>query len=66
MERAIKHHGISKDHFSLYLKELEFRYNNRHAAIFDKGTNYFCELIPSTNNDVLFHYITWHAIQIII
>lgn len=28
-ERMLKYHGISKKHFALYLKELEFRYNHR-------------------------------------
>jgi len=28
-ERLIKHHGVSKEKFPLYLKEMEFRYNNR-------------------------------------
>jgi len=39
-ERLIKHHGVSKTHFPLYLKELEFRYNNRHKDIFDKVADY--------------------------
>jgi len=29
-ERLIKYHGVSKEKFPLYLKEMEFRYNNRH------------------------------------
>jgi len=33
-ERLIKHHGVSKHKFFLYLKELEFRYNNREADLF--------------------------------
>jgi len=45
-ERFIKHHGVSKEQFPLYLKELEFRYNNRHSDIFDKVANYLCELLP--------------------
>jgi transposase len=28
-ERFVKHHGISREKFPLYLKELEFRYNHR-------------------------------------
>ena len=28
-ERLIKYHGVSKTNFPLYLKEMEFRYNNR-------------------------------------
>jgi len=34
-EHFIKHHGVSKEYFPLYLKELEFRYNNRNSDIFD-------------------------------
>ena len=33
-ERLIKHHGVSKEKFPLYLKEMEFRYNNRNIEIF--------------------------------
>src|SRR5512135_2800129 len=33
-ERLIKFHGVSKEKFPLYLKEMEFRYNNRHQNIF--------------------------------
>ena len=29
-ERLIKFHGISREKFPLYLKEMEFRYNDRH------------------------------------
>jgi len=45
-ERIIKHHGISKEKFPLYLKELEFRYNNRHTDIFEKVSDYLCDLVP--------------------
>ena len=48
-ERLIKHHGVSKTHFPLYLKELEFRYNNRHTDIFDKVADYLCDLVPELN-----------------
>lgn len=48
-ERLIKHHGVSKTHFPLYLKELEFRYNNRYMDIFDKVTDYLCDLVPKLN-----------------
>jgi transposase len=48
-ERLIKHHGVSKKHFPLYLKELEFRYNNRSMDIFDKVTDYLCDLVPKLN-----------------
>ena len=45
-ERLIKHHGVSKENFPLYLKELEFRYNHRHADIFDIVSDYLCDLVP--------------------
>jgi len=45
-ERLIKHHGVSKNYFPLYLKELEFRYNNRNEDIFDQVATYLCDLVP--------------------
>jgi transposase len=45
-ERLIKHHGVSKENFPLYLKELEFRYNHRHTDIFEIVANYLCDLVP--------------------
>lgn len=39
-ERLIKHHGISPHKFILYLKEMEWRYNNRNEDIFDLIVNY--------------------------
>jgi transposase len=33
-ERFLKYHGVSKDHFLLYLKEMEFRYNYRKQNIY--------------------------------
>jgi transposase len=45
-ERLIKHHGVSKENFPLYLKELEFRYNHRHTDIFEIISNYLCDLLP--------------------
>lgn len=44
-ERLIKHHGVSKTSFPFYLKELEFRYNNRKADIFDLVADYMCDLV---------------------
>lgn len=35
-QRLLRYHGISKELFGLYLKELEFRYNNRQSNLFDK------------------------------
>src|SRR5512139_2470745 len=45
-ERLMKHHGVSKARFPLYLKELEFRYNHRTADLFDQVANYLCDLVP--------------------
>lgn len=45
-ERLIKHHGISPKYFPQYLKELEFRYNNRHRDILKIVSNYLCDLVP--------------------
>jgi transposase len=45
-ERFIKHHGVSKKYFPLYLKELEFLYNNRNHDIFDLIANCLCDLVP--------------------
>jgi len=38
-ERFHKYHGVSKDHFFLYLKELEFRFNERQLNIFNLLVN---------------------------
>lgn len=48
-ERIIKHHGVSKEKFPLYLKELEFRYNHRHTDIFENVADYLCDLVPKLN-----------------
>ena len=45
-ERLIKHHGVSKENFPLYLKELEFRYNHRHMDIFEIVSDFLCDLVP--------------------
>jgi transposase len=34
-ERLIKHHGISKEKFLYYIKEMEWRYNNREKDLYD-------------------------------
>lgn len=39
-ERLIKHHGLSKHRFPLYLKEMEFRYNHRHQELFPLLTQF--------------------------
>jgi transposase len=45
-ERLIKFHGVSKEKFPLYLKEMEFRYNNRHQNIFPLLVSKLCNLVP--------------------
>ncbi len=45
-ERLIKFHGISKEKFPLYLKEMEFRYNNRDKSLFDLMAQNLCNLVP--------------------
>ena len=39
-ERLIKFHGVSKEKFIYYLKEQEWRYNNRFKNLFDILLNY--------------------------
>ena len=46
-ERIIKHHGVSPERFPLYLKELEFRYNNREEDIFPLLVSYISMLVPN-------------------
>jgi transposase len=45
-ERLIKYHGVSKEKFPLYLKEMEFRYNNRNTPIFIQLAKYLVNLVP--------------------
>jgi transposase len=45
-ERIIKFHGVSKEKFPLYLKEMEFRYNNRHHNLFNLIVQKLCNLVP--------------------
>ncbi len=45
-ERLAKHHGISPRKFPLYLKEMEFRYNNRDKDIFEILLKYITKLVP--------------------
>jgi transposase-like protein len=35
-ERLLKYHGLKEENFPYYLKELEFRYNNRSENLFEK------------------------------
>jgi len=45
-ERLIKHHGVSRKFFPLYLKELEFRYNYRQQNLFNKLCQFLCDFVP--------------------
>lgn len=45
-ERLIKHHGVSKERFPLYLKEMEFRYNNRDKPLFNLLVHFLTNLVP--------------------
>jgi len=42
----IKHHGVSRKFFPLYLKELEFRYNYRQQNLFNKICQFLCDFVP--------------------
>jgi transposase len=45
-KKLTKHRGISAERFPLYLKELEFRYNNRNQDIFPTLVEYLCDFVP--------------------
>lgn len=45
-ERLIKHHGVSKEKFPFYLKEMEFRYNNRDKSLFLLLCKYLVSTVP--------------------
>jgi len=44
-QRLAKFHGVSPGKFPLYLKEMEFRYNNRDEDIFEILVNYTVKLV---------------------
>ena len=44
-ERLAKFHGVSKEKFPLYLKEMEFRYNNRRENLFNMLAQNICSLV---------------------
>lgn len=46
-ERLLKYHGVSKEKFPLYLKELEYRYNNRNKNLFVLLTKLMSEFVPN-------------------
>ena len=45
-ERLVKFHGISKEYFPIYIKELELRYNNRDTQLFETLVKNVCQLVP--------------------
>jgi transposase len=45
-QRLIKFHGVSKEKFPLYLKEMEFRYNNRNQNLFNILAQNLCDFVP--------------------
>lgn len=45
-ERLLKFHGISRERFFLYMKEMEFRYNHRHEDLFILFAQNLCALLP--------------------
>ena len=46
-ERLMKYHGVSKEKFPLYLKELEYRYNNRNKDLFLLLTQLLADFVPN-------------------
>lgn len=47
--RLAAHHGVSSEHFPLYLKELEFRYNHRGSALAPLLLRYLCDFVPQAD-----------------
>jgi transposase len=45
-QRLAAHNGVSADHFPLYLKELEFRYNHRRRDLVPILLSYLCDFVP--------------------
>ena len=45
-QRLMKFHGVSKEKFPLYLKEMEFRYNNRNHDLFNLLAQKITNLVP--------------------
>ena len=46
-ERLMKYHGVSKEKFPFYLKELEYRYNNRDKDMFVLLTKLMADFVPN-------------------
>lgn len=46
-ERLMKYHGVSKEKFPWYLKELEYRYNHRNEDLFLLLTKLLADFVPN-------------------
>ena len=46
-ERLMKYHGVSKEKFPWYLKELEYRYNHRNQDLFVLLTKLLADFVPN-------------------
>ena len=46
-QRLAKFHGVSKEKFPLYLKEMEFRYNYREHDLFELLAKRLCNLVSN-------------------
>lgn len=46
-ERIIKFHGVSKEWFPYYLKEMEFRYNHRNQSLFELLVSYLTKFVQN-------------------
>jgi len=46
-QRLAKFHGVSKEKFPLYLKEMEFRFNNRNHDLFELLAQKITNLVPN-------------------
>ena len=51
-ERLSKYHGVSPGKLALYLREMEFRWEHRNAALFEGALDALCAFVPSDGPDV--------------
>lgn len=47
LERIRRYNGLSPEKFPLYVKELEFRFNNHHKDIFSLTAEMLCQFVPN-------------------
>ena len=50
-ERLLKHHGVSRDNLIYYVKEIEFRFNNRHLETDEMVQKIIKILMKSASSD---------------